>query len=497
MLRTNLRMCSLPRLLIEAICDESNEVSCSDLLAPSRWRSFRNYCHLKDPAAFRLSHAIAMIVVALFVSGIFTARAADALPELSGRLVAVGIPGIGGVTAVGVFHPGGPIHDKPSFCAFTQPGAVLDPERLLIASSSNFGAPVGNTAQPPGSVLSIDPRDGPTLVIPPEFGAAGCQASAVAGRVLLFTANSPAFLNSTYNPNALTANFPAVANPTAISINNAFGRIWVTSMPFGPRGNGSHSILDPDGRPLEGAPDKEAGGVFSSSVTNRVPQLIEGSMASGALATTLLGKSPDGSGRAVFAGLHADGSLVQVHTERGVDGLAPAGTITPLRADARSVRAGMTFNWIPNMILYVTDPVGSSIVSISLRADGKTFRVESTHRLASPKLNMPVDIAPAIPELGSSIFSSNKTLAGDADFYVANRGDGTIVRLKQNGTAVASRRITLPGVGPIAADRLNGIAVSSDAARIWITVSGKLPGYPEGALIEVSAFGAPNGSRRE
>src|SRR5438045_229757 len=67
-------------------------------------------------------------------------RTAD--PTLTGRIVAVGIPGAAGISPVGVFHPGGPIHDKPEFAAYTEPGRVLDPARVLVVSASNFGAPL-------------------------------------------------------------------------------------------------------------------------------------------------------------------------------------------------------------------------------------------------------------------------------------------------------------------------------------------------------------------
>ncbi len=452
----------------------------------------------KGATARRSVGPIAMLLASLAILCILPAGAADrAIPELPGRLVAAGIPGAGAVSAVGRFHPGGPIYDKPAFRTFTRPGAVLDPYRILVASTSNFGAPLTRNGQPPGAVLSIDPRGSAPILVPPAFAVADGQTSALAGRVILFTANSPTFLNHVYNPGAVTADFSPVANPTGISLNNAFGRIWITSMPFGPRGAGIHSIIDPDGRPLEGAPNKVAGGVFTGTLTNRVPQLVPGSMAKGALATALLGRSPDGSGRAVFVGLHADGSLVQLHIEQGIDGLAPAGTLTPLYTDARVTRAGMAFNWAPDPILYVVDPAGNSIVALSLRADSKTFRVESTHRLSPPALNLPVDIAPAVAEVASAIFSSNTTVAGDADLYVANRGNGTIVRLRQNGEVVAIRRVKLPGFPPLGAGLLNGIAVSPDARHIWVTVSGSLPGYPEGAVIELPAFGGPGGSPRK
>ncbi len=433
-------------------------------------------------------------LLALF--GLMVAVASPGVPELRGRLVAVGIPGVSAVAAVGTFHEGGPIHDKPAFRTFTQLGAILDPERILVTSTSNFGAPIGHSNVPASAVLSIDPRATTSIQIPPTFAASGEQAIALDGHVMLFTANSPGFMNRIYNPAAATANLPPVSNPTAISINNAFGRIWITSEPFGSKGAGIHSVLDPDGRPLNSAPSKTAGGVFSGNVTDRAPQVIEGSMTAGALATALLGKSPDGSGRAVFAGLHADGSVVQVHVEQGVDGLAPAGTIKPLYGNARVNRAGMVFNWVPNPILYLADPAANSIVALSLRSDGKVFRVENSRRLSAREFNVPIDVAPAVAEVANPGFSSNTTLAGDADIYVANRGNGTIVRLKQNGFVIGVRKVTLPEIGPVGADRLNGIAISPDAQHIWVTVSGSLPGYPEGAVIELPVFGGTEGSQR-
>jgi hypothetical protein len=433
-------------------------------------------------------------LVALFCMVAAVAR--PGVPELRGRLIAVGIPGVASVTAVGTFHEGGPFHDKPAFRLFTQPGAILDADRILVTSTSNFGAPIGHSNEPTGAVLSLDPHGDKPIEIPREFASSGAQAAAVDGRVMLFTANSPGFMNRIYNPGASTADLPAVSNPTGLSINNAFGRVWVTGEPFGVKGAGMHSVIDPDGRPLNSAPSKTAGGVFSGALTNRAPQLISGSMMSGALATAFLGKSPDGSGRAVFAGLHADGSIVQVHVEQGVDGLAPAGTIRALNDGGEVTRGGMVFNWVPNPILYVADPDSNSIVALSLQSDGKVFRLESSRRITTSQLDVPVDLTPAVAEVASSLFSSNTTLAGNSDIYVANRGNGTIVRLKQDGSVVAVRRVTLPEIGPVGAGRLNGIAISPDAEHLWVTVSGTLPGYPEGAVVELPVFGGTNDERR-
>lgn len=74
--------------------------------------------------------------------------------------------------------------------------------------------------------------------------------------------------------------------------------------------------------------------------------------------------------------------------------------------------------------------------------------------------------------------------------YVANRGDGTVARIRQDGTIVAVRKIALPGIGAIGPGQLNGIAVSADARAIWLTVTGKMAGLPDGAVLEIPAFGA-------
>src|SRR5262249_17165166 len=205
-------------------------------------------------------------------------------PFIAGRIVAVGIPGAGAIAAVGVFLPGGPIHDNPKFAAFTQPGRILDPARILVASRSNFGAPLANSQEDEGSFLSIDPRNPLPLLIPPDFAESGGQASALGGLVQLFSAQSPAFLNGNNNPSAVTASFTAASNPLGISINNAFGRLWPANSPTGLDGIGTSTILDPTGIPLAGAPNPQAGGVFAGDLTPRLPaQILPGALSRGAV----------------------------------------------------------------------------------------------------------------------------------------------------------------------------------------------------------------------
>ena len=104
---------------------------------------------------------------------------------------------------------------------------------------------------------------------------------------------------------------------------------------------------------------------------------------------------------------------------------------------------------MPNRLLYVTDPMRDAIVVLTLGDDGKVFQVKDSRRISSPRLHMPVDIAPAISEIGNPGFSSNTTLAAGADFYVLNRGDGTIVRMRQDGNIVAARTVASANGKPL------------------------------------------------
>ena len=419
--------------------------------------------------------------------------------ELESRVIAVGIPGIAGVRQVGSFHAGGAIPSNPQFAATTRHGALLDPEAVLVTSTSNFGAPLGVPSQATGAILSISSRGNVPWLIPSDFARRDGQAVALDGAVRLFTAQSPAFLNRINNARALTALEPAVSNPRYISINNAFGRPWFASVPQGADGPGTSTVLDPTGRPLANPPSTAAGGVFAGTETNRHQQEVPGALRRGAVGTAFLGPSPDASGFAVFAVVGTDGSVVQVHVRDGVDGLAPASTITPMRPAypgngglEGAGLVGMAFNWLPNRILYVADSPKDAIVALHLQDDGRVFRLQVVQRYTPPGLAGPVDLAPAIPEVANPRFSSHTTLAGNADLYIANRGDGTLARLTQAGEVIAQARITVPGLGVLGSGRLNGIAIAEDAQRLWLTLSGELADYPgrDGVLIVVSAFDA-------
>lgn len=445
--------------------------------------------------------ALAVGVTAVGVLATGRAHCQDNDQFLNGRIIAIGIPGVSAISPVGSFLPGGPIHDKPELAAYTVPGGVLDPERILVGSKSNFGAPLANANLQEGSLLSIDPRGTDTLVIPTDFASAGDQASALEGFLQMFSSQSPAFLNSVQNPTAVTADFTGVSNPLGLSINNAFGRLWPANAPSGLDGIGTSTILDPGGEPLAGAPNPQTGGVFAGNLTPRLPaQVVAGALNTGAVGTALLGRSPDGSLRAVFSVVLADGSIIQDHTLSAVDGLAPVGTVSPLLGqfwdddddDNRTVspRLGVLLNYSPTRILYVSEPFQNSIAAIDLTDDGVVFQVAAVRRFQSDALNQPVDLAPVTMETSDTDWASNTTLDVDADFYVANRGNNTIVRMRQDGTVVAVRAVRLADGQALGNGRLNGIAGSPDGTKIWVTVTGHLPGQGDtaGAVLELPAF---------
>jgi hypothetical protein len=427
---------------------------------------------------------------------------------INGRVIAFGIPGASAISPVGTFLPGGPIHDNPTLAAFTLPGRVLDPTRIIVGSSSNFGAPKANADQAEGSFLSIDPR-GENLAVPASFASAGDQASALGGAVQMYSAQSPMWLNGVYNPSAITANQTGVSNPLGMSINNAFGRLWPANAPYGPAGPGSSSIDDPDGRPLKGAPNTTTGGVYFGDITGRQPlQIIPGALNKAAVGTAFLGRSPDGSGRAVFSVVVADGSIVQEHTAKALDGLAPVGTVQALANRSWSSetddgtelpelqvepRLGAILNYEPTLILYVSQPFDDSVKAIDLAIGGpagdEVFVPSTSRVIRSTALNQPVDLAPVEIETEASNWASNTTMEEETDFYVCNRGNNTIVRMQQDGTVVAVRELRVSG-RPLGYARLNGIATSPDHSKIWVSYVGKLPGSSdrEGGVLELPAF---------
>src|SRR6266700_4339891 len=414
----------------------------------------------------------------------------DRAPSLRAQVVARGIPGAGAITQVGTFRPGGPFHDNPVLAAFTAPGRVLDSKRLLVAGTSNFGAAPVRPSDNPGTVLSIDVSQG-EVDVPADFATAGGQAATPDGRVMVYSAQNAAFLNSVNNPAAVTAALPAVSLPLGISLNRGGGRPWIANAPTGVAGEGTITVDDPSGAPLAGAPDPVAGGVFAGNETNRDAMSTKG-LDHGAVATAFITKSPAGSGRAVFLAAEADGSVVQVHVQKGVDGLAPAGTITPLpelsvaaasSADPRKVtRVGMVFNWVPTRNAFVSDPLANRIVVLDLSNDAVKFSAAAPRFIRSRFFDRPVDLSPATPELANGNFASNTTLGGGSDIYVLNRGDNTIARMTVDGRVTAVRRIDADVRGLT----VNGIATSEDSRTIWVTAVTR---SGDGVVLQMPAFG--------
>jgi hypothetical protein len=84
-------------------------------------------------------------------------------------------------------------------------------------------------------------------------------------------------------------------------------------------------------------------------------------------------------------------------------------------------------------------------------------------------------------------WASNTTLDEVSDIYVANRGNNTIVRMRQEGSVVAVRGVAFEG--PLANGQLNGIATSPDGKTIYVTFTGPQPG--QGGVLALPAFDTP------
>jgi hypothetical protein len=450
--------------------------------------------------------ALAAGIVVVDGDAAWQAARAEPIPHIKARVIAWDIPGASAIAQVGTFlnDPTACARPIPTlFSSFIQPHAVLDPNRILVGSRSNFGAPLADGVGPEGSFLSIDPSEREVLFIPRDFAQSGDQASALEGAVQMFSANSPHWLNSVNNSGAKTASFTGVSNPLGLSNNNAFGRLWPANAPFGDDGVGSSSILDPNGLPLKGAPNSLIGGVYVGDQTNRnnvtqQSQVIQGSLSAGAVGTAFLGPSPDGTCRAVFSVVTADGAIVQEHTAKGLDGVAPTGTVHPLLGrswgdlppnQGIEPRLGVLMNPYTGAApqLFVSEPFNNTIAVINLvvfgTAPNQVFKMSSQTSINSPSLNFPVDLAPVKRDRDNAKWASNTTLDEGSDFYVANRGNNTIVRMKQDGTVVAVRRVTLAVAGNA---NLNGIATSTDGTTIYVTITG--PGHNQGGVLALPAF---------
>lgn len=452
---------------------------------------FKGLIYIRGKAPIR-SGRTAGIAISVILHASFAA--AQSIPGINARLVAINIPGASAIAQIGTFlnqqqppPPQQPVQCSApiplKFSAYTKSGAVLDPKRLLVGSTSNFGAPVAPGGAAPGSFLSIDPSGPGTLGVPSNFAASGTQASALRGAVQMFSANSPAWLNGVNNPTANTAGFAGVSNPLGLSNNNGFGRLWPANAPMGLEEAGSSTILDPTGLPLKGAPSSVIGGVYAGDLTDRnvvVPpqdQIIAGGLETGAVGTALLGPSLDGTCRAVFAVVTADGAIVQEHTAKGLDGLAPVDTVHKITGGDSNTALSPRFGTIMNPYteqqeqgvirqLFTSEPFSNTIAVLDLISFGtssnQVFGPGTLSRIKSPALNRPVDLTPVQRDQDDVRWASNTTLDQGSDFYVANQGDNTIVRMQQNGAVVAIRKVILDGQ-PLQGFVLNGIAASVDA----------------------------------
>ena len=82
------------------------------------------------------------------------------------------------MSEVGDFLRGSPLHDNATLAAYTQPGKVLDPKRVLVASTSNFGA---LPARPNDRVRQVTP--GERAQIENQIAAARQRRAAIAAPV--------------------------------------------------------------------------------------------------------------------------------------------------------------------------------------------------------------------------------------------------------------------------------------------------------------------------
>src|SRR6185436_2506409 len=101
--------------------------------------------------------------------------------------------------------------------------------------------------------------------------------------------------------------------------------------------------------------------------------------------------------------------------EQGIDGLAPAGTISDLRGKpaAETLHVGAVVKYYtPEPVLYVSDPIKNEVVAITTPKDeaGMVRKLGAVQRYQNKAFNKPVDLAPTTPEGNHRDWSSNTTL---------------------------------------------------------------------------------------
>jgi hypothetical protein len=141
----------------------------------------------------------------------------------------------------------------------------------------------------------------------------------------------------------------------------------------------------------------------------------------------------------------ANGAIVQEHTLKGLDGLAPPGSVRPIlggngnaQEEVSEPRFGVIMNpytQAPGVVrqLFVSEPFYNTIAVVNLTivgsAPNQVFGLGSVSRISSLSLNLPVDLAPVARDAENVNWASNTTLDQGSDFYIANQGDNTIVRM--------------------------------------------------------------------
>jgi hypothetical protein len=139
--------------------------------------------------------------------------------------------------------------------------------------------------------------------------------------------------------------------------------------------------------------------------------------------------------------------------------------------------------------LFVTEPFFNTIAIVNLTEAGtgpnEVFGLGPVTEISSAALNVPIDLTPVQRDSDNVSWASNSTLDDGSDFYVANQGNNTIVRMRQDGTVVAIRYVAVDGL-PLKIFRVNGIAASVDATTIFVTVIDPIFGH--GGVLAMPTF---------
>ena len=500
-------------------CSAIDSIPLPDLMPLLRLRAREpspGRCRILASAALALAAAVAQTAT-------IAAESAAPLPtwHLAARIVAVGLPGVAGVRQIGRFHTGGPIPGNPEFLLQTDPGRVLDPQRLMVAVGRQLrrAARHGGRARP-GAILSIDPRGAAHAGRATRFRRAPAARPTTARRrgadLQRAKRAVPERALQRQRPHRRAGRRrraalhldqqrlrPAVDRQRAARHRRRGQPERRRSRRRAARQRAERRCRRRVRRRRDGAPAGRQG--HGQHAARQGPQLPRQRAAdAGRHRARARSARPSSAPRPTAAAWRCSRSPPPTaRSRRCTCRTASTAWRRPARCAAATTTASSAWrsSGIPTASCTSPTPAATACCCSTCATTGasswSSARASSRRRnCASRSISPPpcprsaTPASPASPRWRAAPISTSP-IAATARCCAST----------STARVLARAVIDLPGGGIVGAGRLRALAVSADAQRLWLTLQGEVPGYPgeDGALIEVGAFdpaGAFGGASR-